>query len=149
MQSCQGDHPKLAHYIGPNINVCLAMAKIFTQNAKVLHTLSYRLLTPDEISGQGGSDVHEQFMARVHESLGSQVLSRDLEDLRQDDTLQYDSLMRARGHVMGCKRDGKGNAREIDHANPILDTRVYQIEFFSGKATELSANVIAESIYTQ
>ena len=35
------------------------------------------------------------------------------------------------------------------HTVPILDTRMYQVEFAGGKVTELIANVIAESMYTQ
>ena len=35
------------------------------------------------------------------------------------------------------------------HTNPILDTRIYQFEFIGGKVTELTANVISESMYTQ
>ena len=32
------------------------------------------------------------------------------------------------------------------HMNPILDTMMYQVEFSGGKVTELTANVIAESM---
>ena len=35
------------------------------------------------------------------------------------------------------------------HANPILDTRMYQVELANGEITELPTNVIAESMYTQ
>ena len=35
------------------------------------------------------------------------------------------------------------------HTNPILDTRTHQVEFAGDKITELTANVIAESMYTQ
>ena len=37
-----------------------------------------------------GSDVQEQFMARVYEMLGSWVLPRELEDIRLAITPQYD-----------------------------------------------------------
>ena len=37
-----------------------------------------------------GPDAQEQFMARVHDRLGSHVLSRDLEGLRLEDSPQYD-----------------------------------------------------------
>ena len=33
--------------------------------------------------------------------------------------------------------------------NPILDTRMYQVEFAGGKVTELTTNVIAQSMYAQ
>ena len=35
------------------------------------------------------------------------------------------------------------------HTNPILDTSMYQVEFAGDKVTELTANVIAESMYSQ
>ena len=33
--------------------------------------------------------------------------------------------------------------------NPILDIMMYQVEFAGGKVTESTANIIAESVYTQ
>ena len=35
------------------------------------------------------------------------------------------------------------------HVNPILNTRMYQVEFAGGEVTESTANVITESIYAQ
>ena len=35
------------------------------------------------------------------------------------------------------------------HTNPILNTRMYQVKFAGGEVTELTANIIAESTYTQ
>jgi hypothetical protein len=60
---------------------------------------------------------------------------------------QGDSL--ARGRVVSRKRDADGNP--IGHANDnaILDTRRYCVEFDDGEVTELTAYVIAESMYAQ
>jgi hypothetical protein len=44
-------------------------------------------------------------------------------------------------------RDGNPVGRAND--NPILDTRLYIIEFDDGDQTELTANMIAESLYSQ
>ena len=33
------------------------------------------------------------------------------------------------------------------HANQILDTKAYQVEFMGGEVTELTTNVIAEPMY--
>ena len=49
----------------------------------------YKPLTPDELLDKDGSDVREQFMARVHEKLRSQVLLRELEDIWLEITMQY------------------------------------------------------------
>ena len=35
------------------------------------------------------------------------------------------------------------------HVNPIMDTRLYQVEFADGEVTELTANIIAELMYAQ
>ena len=47
-------------------------------------------MTPDELLDKDGSDVQEQFMARVYEKIGSQVLPRELEDTELENTSQYD-----------------------------------------------------------
>ena len=72
---------KLGHYLGPSIDIGPAMAaKILTEHGQVLHSSTYRPLTMDEISDKDGSDAWEQFMVRVYEKFGSQVLP-ELEDI--------------------------------------------------------------------
>ena len=53
----------------------------------------------------------------------------------------------ARGRVTEHKRDHKGNVIGRSNANPILDTREYKVKFEYGYFTELTADVIAESMY--
>ena len=53
----------------------------------------------------------------------------------------------ARGEVTERKRDHKGNVIGRSNANPILDTREYEVKFEDGDVTELTANVIYESMY--
>ena len=53
----------------------------------------------------------------------------------------------ARGRVIERKRDSDGNPIGRANANPILDSRHYNVEFEDGEVTELTANVIAESMY--
>ena len=55
----------------------------------------------------------------------------------------------AKGHVVARSGDAKGNVMGRSHTNLILDTRMYQVEFNGGQVTELTTNVIAESMYTQ
>ena len=38
----------------------------------------------------------------------------------------------ARGHVVARSRDANGNVMEKSHTNPILDARIYQVEFAEG-----------------
>ncbi len=47
------------------------------------------------------------------------------------------------------KRDDNGNPIGRANDNPILDTREYIVKFDDGDVTELTANLIAESMYAQ
>ena len=64
-------------------------AKILTENRQVLHRSTHLPLIPDKLLDRDRSDAQEQFMARVHERLGSYILPRELEDLGLEDTPQY------------------------------------------------------------
>ena len=55
----------------------------------------------------------------------------------------------ARGRVIRQKRDANGNPTGRANANPILDTRTYDIEFDDGDVTEFTANMIAQAMYVQ
>ena len=46
------------------------------------------------------------------------------------------------------KRNENGTLRGTSHDNPILDTRVYEVEFEDGSYNEYSANVLAENLYS-
>jgi len=54
-----------------------------------------------------------------------------------------------KGRVAARKRDRDGNPIGLANANPILDTRSYIGHFDDGDQTELTANMIAESLYSQ
>ena len=55
----------------------------------------------------------------------------------------------AKSHVVTQSHEDRGNIMGRANTNPIMDTRLYQVEFAEGKVTELVANVIAESMYAQ
>ena len=55
----------------------------------------------------------------------------------------------ARGHEVAQSHDVYGNIMGRAHTYPILDTRMYQVEFAGGEVTELTTNIIDESIYIQ
>ena len=50
----------------------------------------------------------------------------------------------AGGRVTERKRDHEGNVIRRSNANPILDTREYEVKFEDGDVTKLTANAIAE-----
>jgi hypothetical protein len=54
-----------------------------------------------------------------------------------------------KGHVTAHKRDWDGNPVGRANDNLILDTRSYIVDFDYGDQTELTANMIAESLYSQ
>ena len=54
-----------------------------------------------------------------------------------------------RGVVKRRKKDDDGNPTGKSNANPILDTRDYEVEFPDGSIDILSANKIAEAMYSQ
>jgi hypothetical protein len=51
--------------------------------------------------------------------------------------------------VVGRKREKDGSLTGLANANPILDTRTYNVQFPDGNEAEHSANVIAESMWAQ
>ena len=53
------------------------------------------------------------------------------------------------GKVKHHKQYKDGNLLVTVHSNPILDTRVYEVEFPDGQVMEYAANVIAENLYSQ
>jgi hypothetical protein len=53
------------------------------------------------------------------------------------------------GKVMRRKRELDGTWKGRANANPMLDSRTYEIEFPDGRSDEYTANVIAENIYAQ
>ena len=46
-------------------------------------------------------------------------------------------------------RDANGIPIGTANDNPILDTRVYEVEYLDGHRASLSANTIAENIFSQ
>ena len=85
------DMLKLGHYLGPSIDIGLAMTtKILMEDGQVLHRSTYRLLTPDKLLDKDGSDAWDQFMARGYEKFGPQVLLRVLEYIGLENTPQHD-----------------------------------------------------------
>jgi hypothetical protein len=53
------------------------------------------------------------------------------------------------GTVKNRKRDSEGNPVGHSNMNPLLNTREYEVEFPDGSIDVLTANAIAESLYSQ
>ncbi len=54
-----------------------------------------------------------------------------------------------KGRVSARKRDRDSNPVGLANSNPILDTRSYIIKFDDNDQTKLTANLIAESLFSQ
>jgi hypothetical protein len=79
--------------------------------------------------------------AEVTLEIGDNYLSAEL-------MLPKGGLM-VKGRVTAHKRDRDGNPVGRANDNPILDTDSYIVDFDDGDQTELTANMIAESLYLQ
>jgi hypothetical protein len=53
------------------------------------------------------------------------------------------------GKVISRKHDARGNPIGCANDNPLMDSRMYCVEFGGGNVSELTANVIAESMYAR
>ena len=51
--------------------------------------------------------------------------------------------------VKGRKRDADGRPIRRQHPNPLLDTRLYEVEFPDGSTEAITANLIAETLWSQ
>jgi hypothetical protein len=54
-----------------------------------------------------------------------------------------------KGRITARKRDADSNPKGRANTNPILDTREYTVTFNDGDVTDLTTNLIAESMYAQ
>jgi hypothetical protein len=91
---------------------------------------------------------------------GTTVLRRDDEDAVEEATPDsFDRYVGAEvllqtgdgngmGRVKGRQRNSDGQVIGVANRNPVLDTRVYAIEFPDGKVGEYAANVIAENTFS-
>jgi hypothetical protein len=54
-----------------------------------------------------------------------------------------------RGRVTKRMKDNDGNPIGVSHANPLFDTRMYEVEWLDGHKEQLTANIIAENLFAQ
>jgi hypothetical protein len=99
-------------------------------------------LTPDPTYYDDTSAMDPEYGdAEVTPEIGDNYLSAEL-------MLPKGGVM-VKGRVTVHKRDQDGNPVGRANDNPILNTRSYIINFDDGDQTELTANMIAESLYYQ
>ena len=61
----------------------------------------------------------------------------------------YKEMKIETGVVIERKRDSSGNPIGHSDPNPILDTRIYTVQFQDGSCSDYAANIIAENILSR
>ncbi|GFH61944.1 pol protein [Chaetoceros tenuissimus] len=82
-------------------------------------------------------DVNDRYLEALDNYINSEVIMPD-----KDGTAVLTK-------VKGRKRDAAGNPVGEANENPILDTRVYELEFPDGRIEEYAVNMIAENLFEQ
>ena len=111
---------------------------------------------PSDFTDDGESET-PYFEAYSDDSDGTEPTMPEADDYDVDtfdkflgaETLLSSGDSMLRGIVKSRKRDADGNPVGKANNNPLLDTRLYEVEFPDGDLREYAANVIAESIYSQ
>ncbi len=108
--------------------------------------LSYvRIYREDEV---GNDDIND---ALIEPECQTQEVD-EIEADAYDELLLTEPLLMKDGElthatVIGCKRDHNNNPVGTYHHNPLLNTRVYLVQFPDGHVAEFRANMISEAIY--
>ena len=68
---------------------------------------------------------------------------------RVADILQPSVDQMARGHAVAWSCDASENVMGRAHANPIQDTKMYQVRLTGGEVTGLTVNITADLMYAQ
>jgi hypothetical protein len=91
----------------------------------------------DELVDQKTSEVNEAYLEALDEYIGVEVVipGRDAQPVLAT--------------VKKRKRDPSGMPSGTPNPNPILDTRVYELEFPDGRLEEYAVNIIAENLLNQ
>ena len=171
-----GDKWVLGWWLGPSIGVGPALcAKLLKGNGQRVYRLSYRHLTEDEVNNPEEVKKRDDFDRQNELKVGPTTKSLDFGDegqtpvfqLYEDDDdgvighatpISFDNYIGAEvtlprgdemvsGIVKSRVKDHEGDPIGVANRNPILDTRVYEVEFTNGGQVELGTNVIAECMY--
>jgi hypothetical protein len=104
---------------------------------------------PQELEEEDGYLVYEPGENEATQPELDEVTPEALDSLISTEVLlpKGDILIPAK--VISRERDGEGNLIGRQNATPIMDTRIYDVQFPDGHVEAYSANVIAENIYAQ
>ena len=173
------DTMRLGHYLGPTPpgERSMMQGKILNENGQEITCVTFWTLALVE-RDQWSEEMHI-FDEKIHLMYGPKASDDDLCAIKATtsaydkvkeglvmpntdifDTEGYDGyiasqILLPKGDeyqfckIESCKKDEKGNLTGCSDSNPILDTRLYEVEFDDGEVCEYAANMIAESLYSQ
>jgi hypothetical protein len=169
----------LGRYLGPAIETGPAlMAKILKLNGVFVCRSTLQHLTDDELSHQemrckfdesieqnlGPAALPQDFPSKdftpdpayfdntnaINPDYGdAEIMPKIGDNYLTTELMLPKGGMMVKGCVTACKHDWDGNPVGRANDSPILDTRSYLVNFDDGNQTELTANIIAESLYLQ
>lgn len=139
-------------YIG---NYASATAKHFTEDVDA--ATPYNTLFGNHI------DIEEDIEFQELDENGHIVERFNIDDLPKHDNplkesddkyigmkvpLRHHSGELREGTIVSRKRNADGSLVGTEHSNPIVDTRVYEVEFPDGSIDEFATNLIVENLYS-
>ena len=113
---------------------------------QALHSIDPKSVTPEH---DLYSDKDDGTQDHVHDA-DDLVVTPDTQDnyMGAKLNLSFGGTMRS-GSVKQLARDAEGELFGTRNSNPILDTRLYKVEFPDGDVAEFTENVIAENLFSQ
>ena len=137
-------------------------AKILKQNGQVIYASTYRELNSEELASVTELQSRDVFDHAIRDKLGyttneDALLSIDPDTVTPEFDLYGDYIEGTYHHddqvtpatVVRRIRNEEGEETGRANANPILDTRTYEVEFQDGGISEITANLIAENLHTK
>ena len=123
-------------------------------NDDINHDLWLEDIDPDERKDEAGIDPRDTYVPELDERddypVGDENYSQDTMDTylgAEVNMPEGDGYQRA--VVRKRKRDEEGRPMGQGNNNPILDTRMYEIEYPDGTLKEIQGNIIAQNILSQ
>ena len=114
-------------------------------------------LSPDAMRDLGGDVMTPEYELYEDNFEGAKDNIPDIDDVTPEDEDNYvgaevnlpiGGMMKA-GKVKQHAQNASGEVTGVKNDNPILDRRIYEVEFSDGEVAEYSANQIAENMFAQ
>jgi hypothetical protein len=105
--------------------------------------------TPEELNIDDYQDVYDPVEPVAQKPQPDDYTPESYDALITAELLLPKGDVLERANVIGRKKDRDGNPVGVANANPVLDTRVYEVQFSDGHIESYAANVNFENMYAQ